>query len=53
MSERRRRADYRAGHNANLANQPRDQKQNIDWLAGWDDAEADRCLDEGDWDHER
>lgn len=39
------RADYRRGEDANRSNKPRDPKQNIDWLAGWDCAEADRCLD--------
>jgi hypothetical protein len=44
--ERLDRTDRRRGRDANLANQRRDPKQNIDWLAGWDDAEDDRrCLD--------
>jgi hypothetical protein len=37
-------SDRRSGRAANLANLRRDPKQNIDWLAGWDDAEDDRRL---------
>lgn len=42
----RERSDYRMGKNANLAGNPRDAKQNVDWLRGWDDAQDDRMLDE-------
>ncbi len=49
MSERHERADYRRGQDANRANRPRDDKQNVDWLRGWDDAEADRNLDLEEW----
>jgi hypothetical protein len=49
MSERHARADYRRGQDANRANKPRDDKQNVDWLRGWDDAEADRNLDLEEW----
>jgi hypothetical protein len=42
-------ADYRRGQDANRANKPRDDKQNVDWLRGWDDAEADRNLDLEEW----
>lgn len=45
MSERHRRADYRRGRDANLGGRQRDEKQNVDWLAGWDDAQSDRRLD--------
>ena len=30
-----------------LAGLPRDGRRNVDWLRGWDDAQADRGLD--DW----
>ncbi len=40
--------DERRGRDANLAGQPRDPKQNIDWLLGWDHAQADRRLEDGD-----
>ncbi len=40
--------DERRGRDANRAGQPRDTNQNIDWLLGWDNAQADRDLDESD-----
>jgi ribosome modulation factor len=40
--------DWLRGRNANMAGKPRDPRQNIDWLTGWDDAQDDRCLDDED-----
>jgi len=38
--------DERRGFNANLAGEPFDASQNIDWQRGWQNAQDDRELDE-------
>lgn len=39
--------DRRRGRNANLAGEPFSARENIDWQAGWEDAQQDRGLEEG------
>lgn len=41
-----RQTDYNRGRNANLGGKPYDTAQNLDWINGWSDAQADRGLDE-------
>ena len=40
--------DYMRGRAANLAGQPFNNRENIDWQIGWEDTQADRCLDDDD-----
>lgn len=40
--------DYMRGRAANLAGQPFNNRENIDWQTGWEDTQADRCLDDDD-----
>ena len=44
--ERQDREQYRQGKAANMGGKPRDPNRSIDWLLGWDEAEADRALDD-------
>ena len=40
--------DYMRGRAANLAGQAFNSRENIDWQTGWEDTQADRCLDDYD-----
>ena len=38
--------DERRGRDANLGGKPFNPAENIDWQLGWQNAQADRCLDD-------
>lgn len=46
MRDRHEISDDRDGRRAFMAREPRDSRQNVDWLRGWDGAFHDSRLDE-------